>query len=83
MRILVHAVGVLLLLPLAARAEGDMVLAEWIADDWFPTRCLDGSSSNRRVIPNVSLRRDDVIHVVGVPEGGETAALDYVELTKR
>ncbi len=62
---------------------GDMVLAEWTADDWFPTRRLDGSSSNPRVIPNVSLRRDDVIHVVGVPEGGETAALDYVELTKR
>ena len=63
--------------------RGDVVLSAWTAGDWFPTRRLDGSSSNRRVIPDVSMRRGDVIHVVGVPEGGETAALDYVEMTKR
>ncbi len=57
--------------------------AEWTADDRFPTRKLDGGSSTRFILPNVQLQPGDRIVVEGVPQGEETAALDYVELRKR
>ena len=56
--------------------------AEWVADDRFPTRRLDGGSSTRFILPNVQLQPGDRIVVEGVPQGDETAALDYVEFTK-
>jgi len=59
---------------------GRQVLAEWTANDWVPSRKLDGGSSARRIIPEVMLRAGDVIVVEGVPEGAETAGLDYVEV---
>ena len=58
-------------------------LAEWVADDRLPTRRLDGSSSTRYVLPDVTLRSGDRIVIEGVPDGGETAALDYVEVRRR
>jgi alpha-glucuronidase len=57
--------------------------AEWTADDRFPTRRLDGGSSTRFILPNVQLQPGDRIVVEGVPQGEETAALDYVELRKK
>ena len=57
--------------------------AEWTADDRFPSRRLDGGSSTRFILPNVQLQPGDRIVVEGVPQGEETAALDYVELRKR
>jgi alpha-glucuronidase len=53
---------------------------EWTAADRVPTRKLDGSSSARRVITGVALRKGDEIRVEGIPDGAETAALDYVEI---
>jgi alpha-glucuronidase len=61
---------------------GDKVLAEWTADDRFPSRRLDGGSSNRKIVANVPLTREDVIVVEGVPDAGETAAIDYIEVKK-
>jgi alpha-glucuronidase len=61
---------------------GSAMLAEWQATERLPTRRLDGTSSIRRVISGVTLRPGDAIEVEGVPEGGETAALDYVELIR-
>jgi alpha-glucuronidase len=57
------------------------VLSEWQADDRLPTRRVDSSSSTRRVIAGVALRPGDEIRIEGFPDGGETAALDYVEIT--
>lgn len=59
---------------------GNQPMAEWIADDRVPTRRVDSSSSARRVIPGVALRPGDEIRIEGIPNGGETAALDYVEI---
>ena len=59
---------------------GDRTLAEWTASDRIPTRRLDGSSSSRYVIRDVSLTGGDTIVVEGSPDGAETAALDYVEI---
>jgi alpha-glucuronidase len=59
---------------------GDQVIDEWIADNRLPTQKIDASSSSRRTIPNVPLRPGDVIRIEGTPDGGERAALDYVEI---
>lgn len=61
---------------------GDHTLDEWTAADRVPTRRLDGSSSSRRVVRGIALRTGDYIVVEGLPEGAETAALDYVEIDK-
>jgi alpha-glucuronidase len=53
---------------------------EWVADDHVPTRKIDGSSSIRRIIRGLALRPGDEIRIDGLPDGGETAALDYIEI---
>ena len=53
---------------------------EWAAPIALPTRKVDGSSSTRRTIPGVALRTGDEIRIEGIPDGGEKAALDYIEL---
>jgi alpha-glucuronidase len=59
---------------------GDRVAGEWTASDWLPTRRLDGSSSSRRVVSGVTLKSGDTITIEGIPDAGETAALDYIEI---
>jgi alpha-glucuronidase len=56
------------------------LVAEWAADDHLPTRRVDSSSSSRRIIRGIPFRRGDEIRIEGVPDGRETAALDYVEI---
>ena len=41
---------------------------------------LDSTSSTRRVISGVALRPGDEIRIEGKPDGGEAAALDYLEI---
>jgi alpha-glucuronidase len=62
---------------------GDRVLDEWTADDRFPSRRLDGGSSIRRIVRNVALQPGQSIRVEGMPDAGETAALDYIEVVAR
>jgi alpha-glucuronidase len=62
-----------------ARVEG-VVVGEWVADDSVPTRRIDSSSSARQVIEDLALKPGDQIQIEGTPEGGETAALDYIEI---
>jgi len=56
------------------------LLDEWAAGDTLPTAKLDGSSSVRRRIHSVALQPGDEIRIEGVPDGGDRAALDYVEI---
>jgi alpha-glucuronidase len=56
--------------------------AEWVADDRFPSRRIDGGSSTRFILPNVQLAPGDRVVVEGTPEGQETAGLDYVEVRR-
>src|SRR5262249_58920249 len=58
----------------------NQLVDEWTAADRLPTRRVDSSSSSRRTIRSVALRKGDEIRIEGVPEGRETAALDYVEI---
>ncbi|MDE3195891.1 MAG: glucosiduronase, partial [Acidobacteriota bacterium] len=56
---------------------------EWKAD--LNTRAvriakIDSSSSTRREIPGIALRKGDEIRIEGIPDKGEPAAFDYVEV---
>jgi alpha-glucuronidase len=59
---------------------GPQLIDEWAASDRLPTRKIDSSSSARRLIRGVALKTGDEIRIEGVPDGRETAALDYVEI---
>jgi alpha-glucuronidase len=59
---------------------GSRVLAEWTANDRVPTRKIDSSASALYAIDGIALRPGDEIRIEGTPDGGETAALDYVEV---
>ncbi len=61
----------------------DRLIEEWLADDSLPTRKVDAHSATRRVVAAVPLRPGDVIRVAGVGQGGEQAALDYIEILSR
>jgi alpha-glucuronidase len=58
----------------------NQLVDEWAASDRVPTRKIDGSSSARRVLRGVALRTGDEIRIEGVPDGGERAPLDYIEI---
>ncbi len=58
----------------------NQLVDEWFAADRLPTRKVDSSSSTRRTIHGVALRKGDEIRIEGIPDGRETAALDYVEI---
>jgi alpha-glucuronidase len=58
----------------------NQLVDEWTAADRLPARKVDSSSSSRRTIRGLALRKGDEIRIEGIPDGGETAALDYVEI---
>jgi len=60
---------------------GEQLVAEWSAAERLPpTRKMDGTSSMLRVIRGIALRPGDEIRIEGVPDGGERAGLDYIEI---
>jgi alpha-glucuronidase len=59
---------------------GNQLLDNWAASDRLPARKIDSSSSSRRVIRGVALRKGDEIRIEATPSGRETAALDYIEV---
>lgn len=59
----------------------NQLVDEWSAADRFPARKLDGAASCRRVINGIALRPGDEIRIEGVPDSGDPAAIDYVEIT--
>ncbi len=56
------------------------LLDQWVASDHLPARKIDGTSSSLRIVPGVALKSGDEIRVEGSPDGGESAALDYIEI---
>ena len=56
------------------------VLDEWVASDRLPTQKIDGTSSSLRIVPGVALHPGDEIRIEVSPDGGESAALDYIEI---
>jgi alpha-glucuronidase len=59
---------------------GHQLVDQWWAGDHVPTRRIDAASSSRRLVPGIALRPGDAIHIEGEPDGGETAAIDYIEI---
>ena len=59
---------------------GTQVIDQWTADNHVPSSKIDGSTSTRRAISGIALRPGDVIRIEGRPDGGETAAVDYIEI---
>jgi len=59
---------------------GTQVIDEWTSDNHVPSSKIDGSTSTRRAISGIALRPGDVIRIEARPDGGETAALDYIEI---
>jgi alpha-glucuronidase len=53
---------------------------EWAADLRVPSIKLDSTTSTRRTIAGIALRPGDEIRIEGVPDGGEVAGLDYLEI---
>src|SRR5262249_4030690 len=52
----------------------------WTADAKLPTDKLDSHSATRRLIEGVPLRPGVQIRIEGLPDGGESAAVDFVEV---
>jgi alpha-glucuronidase len=61
---------------------GSQPVDEWAADAQVPERRtkVDASSSTRRTITGIALRKGDEIRVEGVPDAMERAAIDYIEI---
>ncbi|HET9217013.1 MAG TPA: alpha-glucuronidase family glycosyl hydrolase [Terriglobia bacterium] len=59
---------------------GGRLVAEWTGTDRVPSRRVDSGSSARRIIEGIALRPGDQIQIEGLPDSGETAALDYIEI---
>ena len=52
----------------------------WTADDDLASAGLDGDTSRRRQVGGLALRPGDEIRIEGARDGGELAAVDYVEI---
>jgi alpha-glucuronidase len=61
---------------------GGRLVDEWKADYELPTPTVlpDAHSSNRRSVRGLSLEHGDEIRVEGAADGGERAAVDYLEV---
>jgi alpha-glucuronidase len=59
----------------------DRTIDSWSADDTLPTRTPNGHSSTWRVIHDVALDPGNMIQITGLPDGEETAAIDYIEIS--
>jgi alpha-glucuronidase len=55
-------------------------VVSWPADAMLPSRRLHGDNSTRYTQRGVELKPGDVLHVQGVPDGNDPAALDYIEI---
>ena len=60
----------------------DHLIDSWAADDHLPSDQMNGHTSTRHTTGGVELRRGSVVKIIGHPDGGEPAPLDYVEETR-
>lgn len=59
---------------------GQKLIDHWRANMLLPGREPSADSSVRRRIPRIHLQPGDVIRVEGIPDGGDRAPLDYLEI---
>jgi alpha-glucuronidase len=58
----------------------EQVVGEWTADDTLPDSKPNGHTSTRFQTSRVALRPGDMIRVEATADGGERAAIDYLEI---
>ena len=58
----------------------DRLADSWSADDHLPSDKMNGHTSTRHTIPALDLQPGMTLKIVGHPDGGEPAPLDYIEL---
>ena len=54
----------------------------WASDDHLPSDKMNGHTSTRHTTVGIELKRGDVVEIVGHPDGGEPAPVDYLEFTQ-
>jgi alpha-glucuronidase len=59
---------------------GGQVVDEWTADDTLPSSEPNGHTSTRHQASRIALRPSDEIRVEVTSDGGERAAIDYLEI---
>lgn len=59
---------------------GNQLIGQWTAGEWFPSAKLDAHTSTRHTMEGIALRNGDEIRIEAVPDGGEQAAIDYLEI---
>jgi alpha-glucuronidase len=60
---------------------GGHLLEQWIANDHLPASKIGGDSSTRHRTAKVTISPQDEIRIEAVPDRGEHAALDYLEIS--
>jgi alpha-glucuronidase len=64
----------------------DKPIARWTADATLPPavvdKRLDGSTSTRFTVQDISLKLGDTLTLRGTPDGEEPAPVDYIEITR-
>jgi len=60
----------------------DRLIDSWAADDHFPSDKMNGHTSTRHIFEDVQLQTGDTLKIVGHPDAGEPAPLDYVEVVQ-
>jgi alpha-glucuronidase len=60
--------------------SGDKLVDEWTANDHLPSAKIGGDTSTRHRTFAVSLAPQDEIRIEGIPDRGDHAALDYLEI---
>ncbi len=61
------------------RVKGQAI-EQWAADAWLVSNVPNGDTATRKRIAGVALRPGDDVEVIGTPNGGDEAVLDYVRL---
>jgi alpha-glucuronidase len=64
-----------------ALVVGDKTIDTWVADAQFGSASPNGHTSTRRTIRAIRLAPGDDISVLVTPDGTESGALDYIEIT--
>jgi alpha-glucuronidase len=59
---------------------GNQLIGQWTADERFPSPKPNAHTSTRYTMTGIALRPGDEIRIVAVPDGGEHAAVDYLEI---
>jgi alpha-glucuronidase len=54
--------------------------ASWSADAVLPSKRPNGDNSTRHTVRGVDLKPGDVLRIEGIPDKGDPAALDYIEV---